>query len=254
MIFEFKGLNVQYDVFGQGERLILIHGWGGPEPWAQYVPDLVSMGLQVFVISLPGFGGSDIPGEIIDSEYYAELVQKFLEELEIERPIILGHSLGGKVALILQAKYHLAKELVLTGSAGYKRFYLGVTLKVILAKIGKFILGLLGGFGRNVARREKFLSLIASEDELQSGEMKESFRKIISEDIRHILKEIKIPTLLIWGDADSQTPLIDGVEMSREIEGSKLKIIKGAGHFAFMDYPEIFFKLVKEFIENNRNS
>lgn len=249
MNFRYKNLDIHYDVFGQGKRLILLHGWGGPAVWDNYIRDFVAMGLQVFVLALPGFGESDTPEQAIDSYFYADLVNSFLVELEIEKPIILGHSMGGKVAAIFQSKYKLASKIILVDSAGYKRFYIGVLLKVVLAKTGKFLFGLLGKFGRDALRRRSFLSILGSIDYLQSGDMKDSFRKIIGEDIRELLSSINIPTLIVWGDRDQQTPLIDAVEMNRAIKGSQLKIIKDGSHFPFVSHPDVFFKLVRNFIE-----
>lgn len=248
MILEYKGLKVHYDVWGQGDRLVILHGWDGAEIWNNYVNQFLGLGLQVIVLHFPGFGESEIPDGVVDSYYYADVVKALFEELELEGSVVLGHSMGGKVATIFQTKYNLASKLILVDSAGYKRFYFTVFLKVLAAKIGKFFLGILGGFGKDSERREKLLTLAGSVDYLMAGEMRESFRKIIGEDIRDLFSKIKIPTLIIWGDQDLETPLIDGVQMSREIKNSSLKIIRNSGHFPFVTNTSIFFNLIRDFV------
>lgn len=250
MNFLYKDLNIYYEVYGQGERLVLIHGWGGSDVWSSYINNFAEMGVQLFVITLPGFGTSDTPKEIIDSYFYADMVKAFLDELEIERPIVMGHSLGGKVAAILQTKYDIASKLILVDSAGFKRFYLTVFVKNMIAKIGKRMLELFARITKKTIDMERFMSMFGSRDYRNAGEMRDSFKKIVKEDIRDKFSEISVPTLVIWGDADKETPLIDGVEISRFIKDSQLKIIKDANHFPFITNTATFFKLVKDFVES----
>lgn len=254
MTFTYDNLNVNFDCFGVGERLVLIHGWGGAKVWDGYVSRLVEMGFQVFVISLPGFDNSDTPQKTIDSYYYAELLKAFLDEFDIQKPVLMGHSLGGKVITILESKYQVASKMILTNSAGYRRFYLGTTVKIIIAKIGKFFLKLFGSRGKRVTERKDAIKLLGSADYLAAGEMRASFRKIIGEDIRDLFKRISVPTLIIWGDGDFETPLIDGVQMNRAIKGSQLKIIKDANHFPFIYHTETFFNLIREFLNSSEQT
>ncbi|MBN1618728.1 alpha/beta hydrolase [Candidatus Dojkabacteria bacterium] len=254
MVFQYKDLNVSYECLGSGKRLILLHGWGGAAVWNNYLYKFIELGFQVFVISLPGFDQSDTPKDVVDSFFYADLVNSFVKELELEDFILMGHSLGGKVATIYQKKYGGADMLILSNSAGFKRFNPEVVVKVAIAKIGKFVLNFLGAFGQNEQRRQKLLSLFASDDYLESGAMKDSFKKIIGEDIRTLFKDIKIPSLIIWGDEDNQTPLIDGVEIQRSIQNSEIKIIKSAGHFPFISHTDTYFQLINEFVSKNEES
>ncbi len=249
MKYSFDGVSVEYACIGSGQPLILLHGWGGSAVWAQFVGRLAELGFQVFVIDMPGFGGSDTPGHTVDSDWYAELIAKFCGEMEINNPVIMGHSLGGKVAIISHVKHGVGDRLILVDSAGFKRFYIKVYLKMILAKAGKSLLGLLGDFGREMMRRKILLNKLGSADYLAAGKMRESFRKIIGEDIRALLPDVEAETLIIWGDRDNETPLIDGVQMNRLIPNSKLRIIEKAGHFPFVSHGESFFKILQEYFD-----
>ena len=83
--------------------------------------------------------------------------------------------------------------------------------------------------------------------QIKNPELKETFKNVIAEDLKHDLSLIKSPTLIIWGENDIITPLAEGELIATSIPGAKLEIIKNAGHFVFLEKPEEFIKLIKEF-------
>lgn len=116
-----------------------------------------------------------------------------------------------------------------------------------MAKIGgltTYILPLI--FWRRGLRKRMY-SFIGS-DHLNTGKLKETFLKIISEDISASAKKITTPTLLIWGESDTETPLSDGKKLAGLIADCKLKVISDAGHFVHKENSQEVAKLVQEFL------
>ena len=82
---------------------------------------------------------------------------------------------------------------------------------------------------------------------IDNAKLKETFKNIINEDLSHCLSAIKIPTLVIWGGKDTMTLLEEGKLIAKSIPNAKLLVIKNSGHFLFLEKPEEFTKLIKDF-------
>jgi pimeloyl-ACP methyl ester carboxylesterase len=83
--------------------------------------------------------------------------------------------------------------------------------------------------------------------QIESSELKETFKNVIKEDLRPYFHLIKTPALVIWGEDDAITPLTEGKIIAENIPGAKLEVIKNTGHFLFLEKPEEFIKLIKEY-------
>jgi len=248
MNFNYEGLNVYYDMFGQGKRLVLLHGWGGPNVWFPYIDKLVQDKFQVFLIHLPGFGNSSIPTQTLNSYKYSEIVVSLVKSLEMENCVLMGHSLGGKIATICNSKYKIGSKLILVDSAGFRRFYIDVWTKKNIAHTGKLILKHFGQFGEKILESRVLLKILGSVDYIDSGKMKNTLKLVVEEDIRTEFSKVKSKTLILWGENDKATPLIDGVEINRRIHDSKIFIFKYADHFPFICYPKLFFNIINNFV------
>ena len=89
---------------------------------------------------------------------------------------------------------------------------------------------------------------MGSEDYLATPALQQTFINIINEDLISLLPKIKIPTLLIWGENDKNTPLADARTMEQTVSNSKLVILAKAGHFSFVDKIEEFVNNIKKFV------
>lgn len=237
-----KNLNIHYKVIGQGAPLLLIHGWGcSIERFAKLQKHLAKK-FTTYAIDLPGFGLSTQPEEIWGSKEYADLIVQFINAVNINNPILLGHSLGGKiiinlVALVAQSGIKINK-IVLISSAGIRlpRSF-KLILKVYCFKIMKFFI-----FG---SRLELYKKKFGSQDyKNASGHMRSILVKVINEDITALLSQIKVPTLLIWGDKDTDAPIEAGNVMHKMISGSKFAVFPDSGHFPFIDnYEKVVVEL-----------
>jgi len=201
------------------KQLVLLHGWPGDlHKWDALV-SLLKDRYTLYRIDFAGWGGTPLT-RAYTLEDYAEDVRAFMKEERIVRPIIVGHSFGGRVAIkLVSSDPALAEKLILIASAGIERKSLVV----------RTLLGL-KGFVPNFIK--KFMRpLVASPDYLQlSGEKRETFVNVISENLESLLHKITTPTLLIWGRHDHLTPLSQGRLMEKRIPMNRFVLISEGDH------------------------
>ncbi len=254
MFFKYKDVNIAYEFFPNMtagvKTLVIIHGWGGPQAWNNYIEQFARKDFQVILIHLPGFGESTLPKNYkkLDSYKYAEYIANLLKDIGLEDSILMGHSLGGKIATILNTKYKIGSRLILVDCACFHRLYPMWWLKTQLVKLGKAILKRLGAFGQKILNSQRLLKLFASQDYYNASyELRHVLKNVVDNDVRRLLPKINVDTLVIWGEKDDITPLIDGVCTNKLVKKSRLKIIKDAKHFPFILRPNIFHNLVTNF-------
>ncbi len=239
MFITIKGRKMYFEVYGSGTPLIFLHGWGADSRiWSSFQPYLSALPYQLIFLDLPGFGHSDLPGKPYHIEDYADDLNNFLTELEIRQPLLLGHSVGGEIAIAYTLKYKNSKKLVLIDSAGIKRRSLLTNLKIATAKSLK----------NKLPRLTHLAESFQSTDYKAAGPLKATMALIVEEDYRERLKEISTKTLVIWGENDPETPLRDAAIIHRQIKGSLLRIIPGSGHFPFLEQPAMVAGTIAEFL------
>jgi len=243
-----KNLKVNYyqsDVLDRDNVLVFLHGWGSEASHFLYV--LKKCG-NFIAIDLPGFGKSDTLREAWTIGDYADFLKNFLEKLEIRNPILAGHSFGGSVIIKYCAEGGAAKKIILIASSGIRQRSLKIYFYILLAKFGKLFFLIPGLNLIQDKAKSKLHKIVNAEDfsKLTAGELKETFKNILEEDLQEDLKKIKVSASMIWGEQDRETPLRDGLLMNKLIKNSKIFIIKNAGHYAFLDKREEFNKIFYE--------
>lgn len=241
-----------YTEAGEGENILILPGWGCNAGVFKNVQNELAKNYKVFAVDFPGFGKTEEPKEVWGCENYANWIFEFIRKLNITTPIVIGHSFGGRIALVVNSKMQFRK-LVLTGSAG-------IVLKSDLekrekkSKIGTVKSGLEKVLPKKAFDwvKNKAISIMGSADyKNASPQMREILKKIVNEDLKNFASGIQIPTLLIWGENDKDTPVEAGKELNRLIANSELKIILGSGHYAFIDNQNEFMDLLAKFLKNN---
>jgi len=178
---------------------------------------------------------------------YVRFVEDFIKKIDLRVDIIIGHSFGGRI-IIKGAERFCPRKVVLISSAGIaKRRTLRNSVLKLLTKIGSLITYIPPLIFYREKIKRKFYSSIGS-DYLEAGSLKETFLKIISENLEERAKLMQLPTLLIWGSDDKETPLSEGERLSVAIPNLELRVIKGAGHFVHRERPDEVAGLIKEFI------
>ncbi len=248
-----NGLKIEYTDRGEGEAVVILHGWC-PER-APYVPlsDIVSRGYRAIAPDLPGFGGSDEPPEAWDVSRFADTVCEFIVSLGLERVILMGHSYGGRVIIKLASREKLPFEIskiILVDSAGVlPKRGLDYKLRVATYKVGKKIL--LSPPCKKLFPKavEKWQAKNGSSDYSKASPvMRGCLVKAVNEDLTPHFKDIKEEVLLIWGTLDDATPLSDALLMEKLMPDAGLAKIEGAGHFSWLDNPPLFNAIISSYL------
>ncbi len=248
---ELDGLSVRMEVTGEGRPLILMHGWGCDHTTVRSIAATAAQTHTVYNIDFPGFGGSQEPSEVWGVERYTRMVEELARKENLESPVLVGHSFGGRVA-ILYASRNKADKVVLVDAAGIKpKRSLKYYLKVYSFKAGKRFWELLLGKEKAGARIDAMRARRGSSDYAgASPMMRRILSKVVNEDLTDRLPLISAPTLLIWGETDTATPLSDAKKMARLIPDAGLVSFPGCGHYSFLDNPVQFRAVLSSFLKS----
>lgn len=243
---QIENVNLHYSVEGEGPDMILLHGWGQNIEMMKPIANELKKNFKVYIIDFPGFGESSEPPHAWGVEDYAVCLRSFIEALHIENPILLGHSFGCRVAIHYGAKYPV-KQMLLTGAAGLKdKHGIGYYVRVYTFKALKHLTKLPGLSQYQETVRKAFGS---SDYKNTTGVMRESFVKIVNDDVKHLLPALKMPVLLIYGDQDDATPLWMGKYMEQNIPDAGLVVFEGAGHYAYLEQLPRFLRVCNAFFK-----
>lgn len=233
-----SGLQVNYRTGGQGRPMILMHGWGCDSSALGLFERVGMEKHTVYNIDMPGFGKSDEPLTPWGVEEYTRMLEEFVYALEIENPVVLGHSFGGRIA-ILYASRNPVRRLILVDAAGIRpQRSLKYYAKVYSFKIAKLLYPALVGRERAAQLIDSMRSRRGSYDYNNcSPMMRKVMVKVVNSDLRSVMKNIKAPTMLLWGEKDTATPMRDARLMLKYIPDAGLVSFPGAGHFSFIDNP-----------------
>lgn len=237
MYYCFDGVNVFYErQKGVGLPVLLLHGWGCSNETLRPVFNYyAALNREVVAVDFPPFGKSDAPDESYTVYRYAELITALLRELKIEKFDLFCHSFGARVAALICQNAGV-RTLVITGGAGLKpRFSPVKFCKIKAYKIRKRL-------GLGVGKRYG-----SSDYNRLSDGMKRVFVSVVNTHLDDEFERIRIPTLLLWGEKDGETPLYMARRMKRLIRGSRLVILKNSGHFAFLDDTRSFLMELSSF-------
>lgn len=210
-----------------GSTLVFLHGWGQNIQMMQPLADAFFKEHRVILLDLPGFGASSEPKEPWKLNDFVELLHSFLEQLHISKPILLGHSFGGKISLLYASRYEVEK-LVLFGSP-YKKEIQKVSLKVkVLKGLKKVpVVNKLEGFAKK--------HMGSTDYKNASPIMRQTLVNHVNQDIKAELKKIKVPTLLIWGDLDKEVPVEQAYELETLIADSGVVVFPNCTHYAYLE-------------------
>lgn len=226
MKIKIDNINVNYIQYGEGKDVLLLHGWGQNIQMMKPIGDNLCRNHRITIIDFPGFGESDeplVPWTIRD---YAVLVEKLVKELGIKKPVVMGHSFGGRVAIYFSADNPIEK-LVLFGSPCIRE-ETALPLSVRILKKLKTLPGLdkLG---------EKMKKYIGSRDyKAASPIMRQTLVNVVNEDLASYARRIEEPTLLIWGENDTEAPIEGAKELEKIMIDAGLIILPGT-HYAYLE-------------------
>lgn len=228
-----------------------MHGWGCNSTTLASIEKVAVETHKVYNVDFPGFGKSQEPVEVWGVEEYTQMIEQLVKDEQIENPILLGHSFGGRVG-VLYASRNQVDKLILVDAAGVKpRRSLKYYIKVYSYKLGKKIMPLIYGKEGAQKRIDAMRAKRGSSDYNNASPMMRSIlSKVVNEDLKHCMPQIKVPTLLIWGENDTATPLSDAKIMERLIPNAGLVSFPGCGHYSFLDNPLQFAAVLRSFLKS----
>ena len=248
------GQTIKYYDVGQGSPLLLIHGIGGDaDEWA-FCFEPLSATHRVIALDLLGFGRSGKP--LIDYTIagFVEVLERFLQALELERISLVGESLGGWIAATFALRFpEQVEKLILVDAAGVWGDMAGlpIDMRVSTRAHLKEIFELV--FYDPRLASEQLIDL-AYELHLERGDsytIDSLLRNLKSgrERLDEEIGEMKVPTLVIWGEDDRMIPIEVGRRLQQLISGAKLEVIPECGHLPALEKPGEFVRAVIEFLK-----
>jgi len=252
MTITYKDLTMYYEKYGDGEKNILIlPGWGETRNTFMEMISILSIDYTVYIVDYPGFGHSPFPNRELTMMDYAELVNYFICSLQLKNLFLIAHSFGGRVSILLSAKYHAPiTKLILIDSAGIKpKQTLRVRFKRRIYKILQGISGILPKKHKKKAKAWLFQKFSSSDYQNLSEDRRSTFKNIVNLDLSCYLSSIKTETLLLWGENDIDTPLKDGIKMQKKIANSELIIFPRCSHFCYLENTYVVVKIILNFFE-----
>ena len=257
---EVAGLRIAYRRMGNGPPLVLLHGiYDDSRVWRRQLANL-SDEFTVVAWDAPGCGQSSDPPEAFGLSDWANALAGFIVALDLERPHVLGLSLGSMFALGLYREQPLIPRSLTLASA-----YAGWAgslppeeveqrLQRLLREteqppdqwIPQWIPELLTA-NAPAGAAEEVAAVMA---EFHPAGAREMARSLAREDLRDMLPRIAVPTLLLYGSADVRSPVTVAAALQAQIPGAQLAVMPGVGHLSNIDAPDVFNARVREFLRS----
>ncbi len=229
MKFTTKDVNINYVRYGNisGKSIVYLHGWGQNIAMMKPVADPFSEEFDIIILDLPGFGDSEEPKSVWLLTDYVECIHELLVSLNIENPIIVGHSFGGKLGLLYASKYKVNK-LVLFASP-YKKEIEKLSLKTKVLKSLKHVpvINKLEGFAKK--------HIGSTDYKNASIIMRKIMVEHVNTDITDEVKKIKCPTLIVWGTKDEAVNVNSAYELEKLIPDAGVVIYEECTHYAYLE-------------------
>lgn len=224
--------------------IVFLHGWGiSTEPYHEILK-LLAQQHPVLAPDLPSFARSSYPKLIPDYDSYAKFLLSFLDNLNLQQVHLVGHSLGGGIAITLSALVpSRVRSLVLVDSTGIPcvsipevvpRRAIEMTAQLLLPRLKLKLVDIPQVFSYNLL--------------FNTGNVIQALLLSLQVDLKHLLPKIKAPCLLLWSEKDLTTPLTAAQEMAAKISDSRLTTVEEGFHEWALWYPEKFTSIMLDFI------
>lgn len=252
------GHRIAYERRGEGPPLVLLHGYvGDRRMWRPQIDELSDQ-FTVVAWDAPGYGGSSDPPEEFPLSASADCLAAFIEALELGRPHVLGLSAGGGLALELFSR-HPTLPLKLVLASAYAGWAGSLPAEVVEARLqqalrladldpDRLVEELIPTMFTDTAPAKLVEEFATSMREFHPVGLRANARAFAAADLRDVLPDVNVPTLLLYGDRDVRAPSNVARDLHRKIPGSKLVFIPGAGHVCNIDAPERFNGEVRAFL------
>jgi pimeloyl-ACP methyl ester carboxylesterase len=235
--------------YGKGEKIIFLHGSGWNARMWYKQRDYLKTSMEVILVDLPGHGESpDHPCNSVED--YGNAIFETIEELRLDKCYVAGHSLGGAITMYLALAYPQVVTGVILISTGAKLKVLPQILEGILKDKEKAVRDIV-----ELAFSQKASSILKDEDfyetmQCSSEVIFRDFNACDHFNLMDSVSRISIPALIICGTDDVLTPQKYSHYLNKEIKGSQLVLIEGAGHMVMWEKPEEVNRAIEKFIRS----
>jgi pimeloyl-ACP methyl ester carboxylesterase len=243
---------VNYEVKGQGDTVLLLHGWASSLQPYRALMDQLSGKYRVIAVDFPGMGQSEEPKEPWDVDGFADFTLAFLEQFDVKKISLVGHSYGGRVIIKLaNRKLPFAiDKIVLIDSAGVmpeRSAWQNFKVKRYKAMRNLLMSRPVHSLFPEVI--DYWMSKQGSEDYRNASPvMKRCLVMAVNEDFQDRMPLVKQETLLVWGDLDLDTPISDARIMEEKMPNAALVVLEGTDHFSFLYRPAEFRRILRAFL------
>lgn len=237
-----NGLLVNYLDYGNKKKdtIVFLHGWGQNIEMMKMVADPFQEDFRIIIVDFPGFGKSAEPKEAMGVDGYTKVIEELLKSLKIKSPIIVGHSFGGRVSVKFASRNDVKKVILLSPALkGHDKK--GIKTKILKSLKKVPVINKLEGWAKN--------HMGSSDYREASPIMKKVLVLTVNEDLSNDAKKIKAPTILIYGDNDSEVPTEDTKEYERLITDCGLILYEGCTHFAYLERLQQTINVINSFVK-----
>ena len=238
MFKKVKDIKINYKQYGNGQDIVLLHGWGQNIKMMEPIGNMLKDNYRITIVDLPGFGLSEEPNYAFGITDYVDILHELLNVLDVKKPILIGHSFGGRISIIYASEYDV-KKVILFGSPCVRHDAKGKKSKAftVIKKL-KIFNPVLNAIKKHVG---------SVDYRKATPVMRDVLVKTVNQDLSSYAKMIKIPCLLIWGDKDEAVPVSDARELDNLLMNSKLIILPGT-HYCYLENIDKVVTLINEFI------
>ena len=245
-----NGINIYYEAFGSGQTVIFLHGsMGTGEVWKPYIP-ILSQNFNLILPDARGHGKTENPDGEINLHQLADDLAAFIDALELNRPVLCGWSMGGDLGLDVAIRYPDKIGGLIVGGVTHR---ISETYFASLTAMG------LDGPGQiNFERAEENIPQLVALWKTMHTQSPDHWKELVTQMSYELvdpklpsdedLKQITVPTLIIWGDRDQFLPVEDAVALYRLIPDLQLAVVPNTDHFVTRTRVALFADLVKGFL------
>lgn len=249
---------LHYEVLGRGKPVLLLHGLLGS--WRYWMPTMEALAEhhRTYALDFLGFGDSDKPGKDYSLDSYVEQTRNFLDGLGIAQVSLIGHSLGGVVALRMALEHPQRVDKVILVETPIHGGALSATLRAGRNPLARLMGGtraMMGVWMRALKRvsaawTEMYDEIVEDTDKLDYAAVEQAMENLLALDLRPQLARLYTHTLVIFGAKDefvdpAQAALFDGT-----VATAQVVVLEDSRHFPFLDEPGKFNRLVQEFLRS----
>lgn len=244
MYFKYQDIKLYYEKYGtEPESLIILPGWGNTRKTWNHIIKQLKPYFTIYILDYPGFGNTEFPNRDLTLYDYTNMIRAWIQSLHLEHPILLGHSMGGRIIIQILGYYKDAyQKVILVDSAGIKpkpnkwktfRYRMRKRLAKLLppSKRANYLESLVQKYG-------------STDYKALPKYMRKTFSNIVNLDLQYYLDKIDSNVMIIHGEKDWITPLEDAYQMQQSIPNSHLKLIAQAGHFPYLEQADAFIQII----------